>query len=162
MVENALFKTALNRAMRLCSHSELCINDIRSKLTSWGVSENDIEKIIKILVADKFINDERFTQAFVKDKFNINKWGKIKIAAHLKTKNISPDFIRTAMDDIDNDLYKKTLTELISDHRRLVKAKNQYDLKAKLLRYGLSRGFESNLLYDLLNDLSTTSPNGAL
>jgi regulatory protein len=154
MSEDTLFKTALTRAMRLCSQSEYCTGDIRNKLHSWGVSENDIEKIVILLLEDKFINEERFTRAFVKDKFTMNKWGKIKISSHLKAKNIPGDIIRAALDTIDNDLYKKILSDMISNHRRIVKAKNQYDLKAKLLRYGLSRGFESNLLYDLLNDIA--------
>jgi regulatory protein len=91
--------------------------------------------------------------AFVKDKFNYNKWGKIKIALHLKAKNIPGDIIGKAFDTIDNDLYLKTLSDLISVHRRSVKSKHPYDLKAKLLRYGLSKGFESSLLYDILNDI---------
>jgi regulatory protein len=153
MSENALYRTALSRAMALCAHQEFCSYEIRSKLQSWGVSEDDREKILLLLIKEKFINEGRFTQAYVKDKFNINKWGKIKITSHLKQKNIPADIIKTALDAIDNDLYKKTLIDLISGHRRHVKAKNQYDLKAKLLRYGLSRGFESNLLYDLLNDI---------
>ena len=153
MAENALFNAALERAMALCSHRELCSSDIRSKLQSWGLSEDDNDKIILLLVKEKFINDERFTQAFVKDKFYLNKWGKIKIASFLKAKNIPGDVIRTALDTIDNEFYKKTLTDLISDHRHIVKAKSRYDLKAKLMRYGLSKGFESSLLYELLNDI---------
>jgi regulatory protein len=66
---------------------------------------------------------------------------------------VPQDIISSALESIDNDLYIKLLRELIEAHRKSVKAKNQYDLKAKLLRYGLSKGFESNLLYDILNDL---------
>jgi regulatory protein len=152
MSEKALFKTALTKAMALCSHREFCCSEMRSKLQSWGVGDNDNEKIIGVLIKENFINEERFAQAFVKDKFNYNKWGKVKITAHLRAKNIPGEIIRTALHAIDNELYKKTLRELISGHRRFVKAKNQYDLKAKLLRYGLSKGFESSLLYDHLND----------
>jgi regulatory protein len=118
----------------------------------WGVGNDDSEKIISILVKENFINESRYATAFVKDKFNYNKWGKIKIAAHLRIKHIPSDIIKSALDSIDNVLYAKLLKELIARHRRSVKAKNQYDLKAKLLRYGLSKGFESSLLYDLLND----------
>jgi regulatory protein len=153
MPENTLFNSAHTRAMALCSQREYCIGDIRNKLQSWGVRENDIESIILLLIKEKFLNEERFAQAFVKDKFNFNRWGKIKISSHLKSKNVAPDIIRSALDIIDNDLYKKTLIDMITIHRKTVKAKNQYDLKAKLLRFGLSRGFESSLLYDLLNDL---------
>ncbi len=152
MSENALFKTTLSKAMAQCSRREFCCSEIRAKLYSWGLSDIDSEKILRVLLKENFINELRYATAFVNDKFNYNKWGKVKIAAHLRVKNIPGDIIRTALDVIDNELYKKTLSDLISSHRRFVKAKNQYDLKAKLLRYGLSKGFESSLLYDILKD----------
>jgi regulatory protein len=67
-------------------------------------------------------------------------------------KKIPGEIIKNALDSIDNDTYRKTIEDLISGHRRSVKAKNQYDLKGKLLRYGLSKGFESDLLYDILSN----------
>ena len=153
MSENALFKTALSKTMSQCSRREFCSDDIRNKLLLLGVGNNDTEKIISILIKENFISDSRYATAFAKDKFNYNKWGKIKIAKHLRVKNIPGDIIRMSLDAIDNELYQKTLHELISCHRRFIKARSQYDLKAKLLRYGLSKGFESSLLYDILNDL---------
>jgi regulatory protein len=153
MAEKELFKTLLSKAMALCARQELCSNDMREKLLSWGLAKTDAERIITELIKEKFINEERYSYAFVKDKFNYNKWGKIKIAAHLRAKSIPGDLIQSALNSIDNDLYKQVLKELLLSHRRSVKAKNQYDLKGKLLRYGLSKGFESNLLYDFLNDL---------
>jgi regulatory protein len=152
MSENALFKATLSKAMAQCSRREYCCSEIRAKLFSWGLNDIDSEKIISVLIKEKFIDEDRFAQAFVKDKFNFNKWGKVKIAAHLRAKNIPADIIKTALNIIDNELYKKLLSDLISGHRRFVKAKNQYDLKAKLLRYGVSKGFESSLLYDILKD----------
>jgi len=152
MAESEIYKTALNKAMAQCSRRENCISDISNKLISWNVGENDTEKIIALLLKENFINEQRFAAAFTKDKFNYNKWGKIKIAAHLKAKKIPGDIIKTALYSIDYDHYIKVLKDLITLHRRSVKAKNQYDLKAKLLRYGLSKGFESNLLYEILNE----------
>jgi len=151
MSENALFKTALNKAMALCSQRECCIRDIQDKLGSWGVSTADNEKIIDLLKKENFINEERFAAAFVKDKFNYNKWGKIKISSHLRAKQIPGSTIKSALDSIDHEVYTRVINDLITSHRRSVKAKNQYDLKAKLLRYGLSKGFESSILYDILN-----------
>jgi regulatory protein len=152
MSENTLYKTALSRAMSLCAHHEFCCSEIRFKIQSWGVDDNDIEKIISLLIKENFINEERFAQAYVKDKFNYNKWGKVKITSQLRAKNIPGYIISKSLDVIDNEFYIKTLKELISGHRRSVKARSQYELKAKLLRYGLSKGFESSLLYDLLNE----------
>lgn len=153
MSENTLFKTVLNKAMAECSRREFCCEDIRNKLVEWGVEINDAEKIIGVLISEKFIDESRYASAFVRDKFKYNKWGKVKLAAHLRAKKLSSEIIKSALDSIEDELYNKFLRELIESHRRSVKAKNQYDLKAKLLRYGLSKGFESSLLYDILNEI---------
>jgi len=153
MADNILFKTVLSKAMAHCSRREYCIDDIRRKMLVWGVSNKDAENIISILVRENFINEVRYANAFVRDKFIYNKWGKIKIEVHLKVKKIPQDIIQQALEVIDNEAYMKLIKVLISEQRKKVKAKNQYDLKAKLLRYGLSKGFESSILYDLLNDI---------
>jgi regulatory protein len=151
MTENSLFKTALSKAMSQCSKRELCRSETEARLESWGVSKTDCEKIIEILVSENFINEERYANAFVKDKFTYNRWGKIKITSHLRVKKISSSTIGSALESIDNELYRMKLKEMIDNHRRSVKAKNDYEMKAKLLRFGLSRGYESSLLYDILN-----------
>lgn len=152
MTESNIYQAALSRAMMLCSQREYCVDDIRSKLHLWGVGDNESDRVIKTLIKENFINEVRYAEAFVRDKFRHNKWGKVKIAAHLRTKQLPAEVIKSALDSIDDKLYSETMREIIFSHRRSVKAKNQYDLKGKLLRYGLSKGFESNLLYDLLND----------
>jgi len=151
MSESIIYKTALSKAMALCSQREYCTDDIKSKLQSWSVGKTDSDRIISTLIRENFINEKRYAEAFTKDKFRYNKWGKIKIRASLKMKKIPGDIINQALDSIDTEFYKKTIKELLTTHRRSVKAKNQYDLKGKLLRYGLSKGFESDLLYDILS-----------
>ena len=151
MPDNEMFMTAMNKAMALCAARESCQGEITAKLRSWGINEYDSTRIIDRLKKDNFINEERYANGFVKDKFNYNKWGRLKISAQLRAKNIPGDLIKKALDTLDNEIYKKTISDLLISHRRSVKAKNQYDLKAKLLRYGLSKGFESSLLYELLN-----------
>jgi regulatory protein len=152
MADTLLFDTALKKAMALCAGREMCRSEIRQKLTSWSVQESDTERIIAKLVKEKFIDEERYSSAFVRDKFRYNKWGKVKIISALKMKNIPGEIINNAVGSIDEETYMTALRDMISSQRRKVKAKNQYDLKGKLLRFGLSRGFESHLLYDLLNE----------
>jgi regulatory protein len=153
MAESLLFATALKKAMVLCAGREHCRSEIRLKLSGWNVDASDSEKIISRLVNDKFIDEERYSSAFVRDKFRYNKWGRVKIATALKMKNIPGETINNALGLIDDDTYMTALKNMISSQRKKVKAKNQYDLKGKLLRFGLSRGFESHLLYDLLNEI---------
>lgn len=154
MSENELFKVSLNKSMAQCSQKELCSEDIRKKLSLWGVETKDIEKIIVILISEKFIDETRYANAFVRDKFKYNKWGKVKIAMHLRHKKLSPDIICEALDLIDHDQYIRFIRGVLESHRRSIKAKNHLELKAKLLRYGLSKGFESGVLYDILGDMN--------
>jgi regulatory protein len=151
MAENMLYNSALARAMNLCAEREWCHSDMRQKLLSWKVKESDIQKIISSLVQNKFIDEERYASAFAKDKFRYNKWGRIKISSALRMKKIPDEYIRNGLASIDNGEYLELLKNIIEKHRKNTRAKNQYDLKGKLLRHCLSKGFESNLVYDLLN-----------
>ena len=152
MTENTLYRTALSKAMSQCSRRELCCSEVESRLETWGLQKSDCQKIIDILIKENFINEERYAHAFVKDKFNHNRWGRIKIAAHLRAKNIPSEIIGSALSSIDPESYRNIMKELIDGHKRSVKARNSYEMNAKLLRFGLSRGFESSLLYDILNE----------
>jgi regulatory protein len=152
-MSDELFKSALGKAMAQCSRRELCSDDIHNKLLLWGLENNDAARIIEILQKENFLNESRYAAAFVRDKFKYNKWGKVKIAAHLRSKKISSEIIRQAVDSIDHEQYIRFINELLKSHQKTIKSKNQYDLKAKLLRYGLSKGFESSLLYDILNEI---------
>jgi regulatory protein len=151
--EKSQAEKALNRAMNLCSKAEYCSSDIRQKLESWGLGQTASEQVIRKLIKENFINEERYAGAYVRDKYRHNKWGRVKIAAMLKAKGIPSGIIDSALSFLDEEEYRQMIKDMILSRRKSVKAKNQYDLKGKLLRYGLSKGFESSLLYDILNDL---------
>ncbi len=148
-----LFKSALRRAMAICAGSEHSGGEIAGKLSSWGVSAEDAGEIIRVLAKENFVNDKRYAAAYISDKLRYNKWGKVKIAAQLKIKGIPDDIIRESLNAVDDSQYLNMIKEVLASHRKSLKAKNQYDLKGKMMRFGLSRGYESHLLYDLLNDL---------
>lgn len=153
MTENNFSRTALNKAMALCASREYCSNDIRLKLESWGLKNPDLESVLDTLIKENFINDNRFAAAFVKDRYRNNKWGRVKIAAHLRAKRVSSEIIESALTELDEESYRLDIKGILESHRKSVKAKNQYDLKGKLLRFGLSRGYESHILYDILNEI---------
>jgi regulatory protein len=153
MTENTLINAALNKAMALCASREYCSEDIRAKLDSWSVNNQDADKIINKLIGENFINEKRYAEAFVRDKYHHNKWGKVKIASQLRVKRIAPDLIDSVLATIDEEQYRQAIRDILASHRKFIKAKNQFDLKGKLMRFGLSKGFESHILYDILNEL---------
>ena len=153
MAESEQYKVFLSKAMSLCANREMCSSDIRKKLELWGIADLLANNIIERLKSEKFIDESRYASAFVKDKFRYNKWGKIKIGSHLRLKRIPDVVIQEALGSIDNEVYLETIKNILATHKKSVKAKNKYELKAKLLRFGLSKGFESNILYNILGDI---------
>ena len=145
--------TAYDKAAFLCSKSEHCTSEIRQKLKLWGVSAEDSDLVIEKLTAEKYIDDERFARAYVKDKFRFNHWGKQKIAYMLKSKNISSDILELAFEEIEEDGYSDELRKLLTDKLKSTKGKDKYDLRNKLTRFAMGRGFESGQIYAVLKEL---------
>ncbi len=145
-------KKALEKARLICSQKEQCSYDILKKLERWGISNETAGKIIARLEMEKFIDHSRYCTFFVADKLRINKWGKKKIEYALRQKNIPPDKIESALEKIDNDEYRDILRNELRKKRRGLKAKNQFDLKGKLFRFAQSKGFETELIYSMIEE----------
>ena len=139
------------KASYYCSLSEHCIQKVREKLVQWETPKELIQPIIDRLLDGDYINEERFARAFVKDKFRFNHWGRVKITTHLKALNISSENISIAMQEIDDEEYEKMLDEIVEKKRKTIKNGTDYEIRAKLLRHALSRGFEYNLVASKLN-----------
>jgi regulatory protein len=139
------------KASYYCSLSEHCIQKVREKLVQWETPKEFIDPIIDKLLEDDYINEERFARAFVKDKFRFNHWGRIKISTHLRALGISSENIATAMQEIDDEEYAKMLDEIVEKKRKSIKNGTDYEIRAKLLRHALSRGFEYEIIASKLN-----------
>lgn len=145
MIKNYIItpEKAIQRVQALCARQERCSHDIRLKLKQWQISNVEIEKIIKHLIIDGFINDERYARMFVRDKSKFNKWGPKKIIYTLKSKYFSEDIIKIALEEIEHANDESTLKEILLKKKKGIRAKSPYDLKTKLIRFGISRGFEN-------------------
>jgi len=147
-------KQALARIQKICSIQEKCSFDVRRKLFDWEFEKMAIEKIINSLIEDKFVDDNRFAKSFVREKFRFNNWGRIKITYALKQKRIPESTINLALEEIEEEEYLHVLeTELIKK-KKSIKAKNQFDLKGKLLRFGQSKGFETEYIVRMIDKLT--------
>jgi len=135
----------LHLAASYCSMAERCIYDVRKKIASVGASPETAERIIAHLLKEKFIDEARYCRSFVNDKFRFNRWGRIKISYELRGKNIPDTLINKAIVNIDEDEYESTLFALLKDKKRTVKGQTEQDIFAKLYRFSVSRGFESDL-----------------
>ena len=139
------------KASYYCSLSEHCVKKVREKLVQWETPKEFIEPIIEKLLEQDYINEERFSRAFVKDKFRFNHWGRIKIQIHLRALGISSENITKAMSEIDEDEYAEILDEIVEKKRKTIKKGTDLEVRAKLLRHALSRGFEYEIIASKLN-----------
>ena len=125
-----------------CSVSEQCMSDIEAKLSRYDLTEEERTRILRHLVEEKYIDDRRYAEAFVRDKYRFNKWGRIKIAQGLRMKGIDSETISTAMKAIDEAEYLDILRDLIKAKRKSTRGKNDYEINGKLVRFATGRGFE--------------------
>jgi len=145
---------ALNKAMKICSREEKCSFDIRQKLGQWQLPQDDHQKIIDQLIDEKFISDERYVHYFVRDKFKFNKWGKLKINYMLKMKHFPASLISQAINqEIPEEMYNQTLKELLEAKKAQINETDSMKLKAKLIRFATSRGYESGKVFDEVNKI---------
>lgn len=145
--------TAYEKAAFLCSRSEHCTSEIQEKLKLWGLLAEEAEPVIEKLKEEKYLNDERFARAYVKDKFRFNHWGKQKIAFMLRSKNISSEIMELAFEEIEDDSYSDELRKILTDKEKSIKAKDKYDKRNKLMRFAMGRGFESSQISAVLKEL---------
>ena len=105
--------TILARIRHFCAYQERCMHDVDIKLRQWKISSANISKIKDLLSDDGFLNEERYARIFVRSKFHINKWGRVKIRYELKNRFIHEILVNKAMEEIDENDYLKTIRELI-------------------------------------------------
>jgi regulatory protein len=120
-------------------------------LYELGMWTEAVENIISQLIQDNFLNEERFACSFARGKFTIRKWGRIKIRQELKQKRVSEYCLKKAMQEIDEAAYIETLKILIDSKRKLIKEPNKIKLTYKLMNYAASKGYEKDLIFDVLN-----------
>lgn len=136
-----------------CAYQERCHKEISDKLKKMNMIPEAIDLITVHLITNNYLNEERFARAFARGKFRIKKWGKNRIVRELKFRQISEYAIKVALTEIDLDDYFTTLTELTEKRIAQVKEKNIYKKKKKVADYLLYRGWESNLVYEKINEL---------
>lgn len=144
-------KEALYKAAAYCSASEHCCSEVAEKLKGWGMDVEASKRIIAHLIQEKYIDERRYCRFFVNDKLRYNKWGRNKILQALRQKRIPQEVLASAFDNIEEQEYQGILKELLLRKRKSVKAKNDYELNGKLVRFALGRGFEMELIQRCIN-----------
>lgn len=133
---------ALASLMRLCAKAERSSGDALRLMRGWGVADADARRVLDRLIADRFIDDRRYAEAFVREKMNLSGWGRYKIGAALRAKGITQALVAEAMAQTDGTDMGERLTEILLRRMRTLKAAAPFDARAKLMRYALSQGYD--------------------
>lgn len=147
------YNEALKYSMDLCSRQERCRSEIAEKLASFKLTPAEIKTILETLVKENFIDESRYAGTFTRDKLRFNKWGKAKIRYMLEGKKLPVTIISDALDEIDEGYYREILKEELIKKRRTIKGSNAFEVRGKLFRFARQRGFETGLIYTMLDEI---------
>ncbi len=145
---------AKSRLEGLCAYQERCTFELKKKMQSWNIDLEDQDILISDLISNNYISEERFAEAYVSGKTRIKKWGRIKIRTELKRKFISDYSINRGLKIIDQEEYWHNLLHLTGRKWGTTKSeKNEYKRKAKTYRYLSSKGYETDLIRDAVEEV---------
>lgn len=144
----------LDKMAKYCAYQERCVKDVKDKLKTFDIPQEEKTKILDYLLDNRFVNDERFAKIFVQSKSNQNDWGTNKIRYHLIQKGIAKDIIEEALGQTDEEVYRQRLIEILKTKSKTVKAANDFEKKRKLAAYAMQKGFEGSLVWETLKDLA--------
>lgn len=136
---------ALRSLMRLCARSEKSSGDAMRLMHTWQVPQAERQSILDRLIKDRFIDDGRYADAYVREKSRLSGWGARKIAMQLRQKGIAQDIVAKALKQLDGDVELPRLVEKLRRKLRTTKYSSEYELRGKLLRYALSLGFDYDM-----------------
>ena len=136
-----------------CSYQDRCHKEVIEKLKTFNIKSNESNEIISNLIKDNYLNESRFSENFVRGKFKIKNWGKVRIVRELKQRNISRYNINLGLKEIDSQEYQNKFDEIFKNKLSSLENLNKTIKKKKIISYLLYRGWESNLIYSKINEL---------
>ncbi len=146
-------EAALEKIKNWCAYQERCQLETLTKLQELGLAPV-ADEIIAHLIAENFLNEERYAHSYASGKFRIKKWGKLKIRHALRLKKISLYSIQKALESLADNEYRSCLKKLLDAKAVTIKESNPVKKKYKLLQFAYSKGFEQELVMELLDDKS--------
>ena len=119
----------LDKMAKYCAYQERCVKEVRDKLKTFDIAEEEKTKILDYLLDNRFVNDERYAKAFVRGKVNQSGWGVNKIRFHLIQKGIDKDIIDEALGQTDEEVYRQRLIEILKTKAKTIKAASDFEKK---------------------------------
>ena len=139
--------------MKYCAYQDRCQKEVRNKLYEIEAPYEAIEEIITTLIADNFLNEERFATSFARGKFYYKHWGRKKIENELKSRSVSSYCIKKGLKEIVAEDYTATLTRLTQ--KKIKELGGSFSLinKQQTANFLFNKGYESELIWEAIKSL---------
>lgn len=137
---------AFSRLAALCARSEHCSHEMTEKMHRWGLSDDEQSQVLQRLLDGRYVDDSRYALAFVRDKVKYSKWGRRKIEQALWMKHIDEVVAQEALDSVDDEEYVEILRPMVEQKLRSTRAASDYELRMKVTKYALGRGFTMDII----------------
>lgn len=145
-------KDAKVKAARYCAYRERAPSEVRQKLKTFGLSQEQVEQVYSELVSSGFVDEARFALAFASGKFRMKKWGKLKIEHSLQQHQISSSLIEKALNSLPENEYLSMLSDIIQRKQKTIKSTDPFVANHKVARFAISKGYEPELVWKQLVD----------
>ena len=134
------------RLTALCAQAEHCQHEMLEKMKKWELADEAQARVMERLIKERYVDDERYARAFVMDKIRYNKWGRRKVEQALWMKRIDKGIQERVLSEVDDEEYVSALRPLLKQKQRSTKAASDYELRQKLIRFALSKGFGFDII----------------
>ena len=139
----------LNKIKNYCAKREVCISEATKKLVKLGLNKEETQKIVELLIKQKYIDEKRYAFAYVNDHYKLKKWGRNKIKKSLQLKGVKSQDINLSLKEINQTVYLNNLQDILLQKFKNIQKIEKHSIKekkAKLYNHLLSKGYEPSLV----------------
>lgn len=145
---------ALAKLRRYCDYQDRCHREVRDKLLSLKVYGEDHAWVVGELLSSGHLNEERFARSFVRGRFRMKGWGRIRLDRELRERDIGDYLRRKAMEEIDGEEYERTLEGILDRQlRSLGPEVSRVEAFSSARQLALRKGYEGDLTNRILERL---------
>ncbi|PWJ59516.1 regulatory protein [Dyadobacter jejuensis] len=145
----------LQKAAMYCAYQERTHEEVRQRLRQWNVWGEEADELIAELISQNYLNEERFAKSYAGGKFRVKGWGRRKIRQELQRRGLSEYSIGQGMNEIEDQAYAEELGSMLAKKKKQLELRetDRFKLKQKLARFAIGKGYESELVWKILEDI---------
>lgn len=158
LVSDSSFLKAKDSAFRLLGRRHHSVSELRIKLVKKRYSNEIITKILDDLKSRNVLDDERFAECWVEERSIKKKVGINKLKVELFKKGISRNTVEKILASVDKESsYENAYQLAIKKNEFMIRrGDDSKKRKSKVFNFLSSRGYESDIIMKVLNNIFQT------